>query len=172
MQIRDTNKRPPRPPSLPLFLYTLTFYTFCMTGLFADFEQAVDVVSVEALLCLSEAQLLLCEGPVLGGGGPPLCALFSTLMHQSCGFHPWWSTTRQSTGSEVRWGRAGRLTSAALKFTLILFKTFPRPSQYVYLMRSPPYTQYILQHKFKSPNVMGCFGPIPLIIIITGKKIW
>lgn len=45
----------------------------------------MDVVSVEALLCLSEAQLLLCQGPFLHCG-PHLCALFNRLMHQCSSF--------------------------------------------------------------------------------------
>lgn len=57
-------------------------------GLVPYFQQSVDVVSVEALLCLSEAQLLFSQGPFLHSG-PHLSALFNRLMHQCSRFHPY-----------------------------------------------------------------------------------
>lgn len=62
---------------------------------FPYFQQSVDVVSVEALLCLSEAQLLLCQGPFLRSGPH----LFNRLMHQCSSFHPY--KQRQSGLPEI-----------------------------------------------------------------------
>ena len=82
-------------------------YMYCksdMTGLFPYFQQPVDVVSVEALLCLPEAQLLLCQRSFLHSG-PHLSALVNRLMHQCSSFHPYKTTkteqlTRDTFGAE------------------------------------------------------------------------
>lgn len=56
-----------------------------MGALLSYFQQSVDVVSVEALLCLPEAQLLLRQRPIIPRGPH----LFNGLLHQCSPLHPY-----------------------------------------------------------------------------------